>query len=293
MRRSSPVRLTSRLSDLFPRQSGWSSYSIAASGFAWLLTFAVMFATLPPAVAQSTPPLVHDAKVTALVAQILAATDANGIMAGGVLVSGKIRFSANGASYPIRIWTLGNDKSRTEIDLSNGTTISILNAGKGTFQDTSGKVRKLATANTIAQRVTILPSLSILREIQSPAIQTEWIGPVTDVQEPAVQFAVGWSSATSAKDIKESLKQTRTTFTVDPTTGRILTIAYQRTFEGGTPGTAIHRLAYSNFGAIPGISAAQTIVTTVNGQFFNRIDLDTITIQPPDPTKFTLAEVTK
>ena len=113
---------------------------------------------------QSPQLLSQDPRALQLIQQILFVSGPVIGPSTGTITQGTIQIAGDANTYPIRIYALGNNQSRTEIDRSNGTSVRILNSGKASFQSPGGKILYLNPLNTLSERIMHVPSASLMAE---------------------------------------------------------------------------------------------------------------------------------
>ncbi len=270
------------------------------------LVFAISAAILPICISnlglaqttsslgQSPLPLTQDPQAVALIRQVLSAAGQQVTASTITTTIGTIRLGADTALYPIRIYTMGNDHVRSEIDRAGGTSIRILNAGKGTFTSASGTIRQLALINTIAERVEHIPFLSLLADQDTANLEFQYLGTAQLNGMTVHGIAVSWSQAATASDQQELLTRTKITYYIDPTTLDILQIQYSRSAEEDSNALFHYQIVYSNYRAIAGHPIPTTVTTYLNGGFVSELTVNSFEENGAlPPSAFVLPEVTK
>jgi hypothetical protein len=222
---------------------------------------------------QELPPLSKDAQAEKLALQVLSANGPALPPGIGTVTAGTIQFAGNTDLVPVRILTQGTDRIRTEVDTANGTSVRIVNQGEGSFQWPNGRVIHLNPLNTLSERISHIPAFSILAEDALPNVKLEYIGPVQVFGVPVVQLAVSWSNAVTAKDQAEFLKRTRTIYSIDPATLRIIQIQFDRCAEHDTNALTHFRVMYSDYRTLNGRLVPTKVITFANDAFTSELHI--------------------
>jgi hypothetical protein len=189
---------------------------------------------------------------------------------------------------------MGDDHVRAEIDRQGGTSISILNAGKGIFTSASGGTRHLALLNTIAERVEHIPFMSLLADQDTAHLQYEYLGAAQLSGATVQKIAVSWSQASTASDQEELLKRTRITYCIDPSTLEILQIEYTRSAEEDSNALLHYKIVYSDYTALGGRRIPTTVTTYLDGAFLSELKVTSYLENASAPAAaFDIPEVTK
>jgi hypothetical protein len=239
------------------------------------------------------PPLTRAPKAIALAERMLSANRVQDDLIGTVIV-GTIRLGSKGDPLPIKVYTQGTSRSRTEISQSAGTSIKIHKDGFASFQPAVGKVVRLNPINTIGGGINVMPMLSLVREYASEHLQLEDIGMKSLGNVSVHQMAVSWSDALGLDDQTEFLKRTRTVYSVDPVTFRILQLDYDRCAERDTNVIVHYKIVYSNYRSFGDALLPSTVTTYTNEAVSSVLEISDFTSGVTnDPSLFELSGVTK
>jgi len=263
--------------------------------FAILLGAHTLFSQSGPVSGSSAPaPLKHDPQADALIQQVLLAAGPSTSAATVTETTGTIRFGTDATQYPARIYTMGNDHLRTEVDRSAGTTVLVLTAGQAAFTSASGQTRQLSLLNSITERVEHIPTLSLLADDPSDHLQTEYLGSGQLNGISVEKIAVSWSQADTANDQQELLKRTRVVYSIDAKTLRIVQIEYTRSAEEDSNALMHYRIVYSDYSNFAGRAIPDTVTTYLNGAFLSELKVSSFQENADLPARaFDLPEVTK
>lgn len=93
------------------------------------------------------------------------------MMTGKLTVGGEVP-----KTFSVVFKTLGTREVRIELTNEEGTRLRTLNGGQAVIQYPNGKIRKLLMNNTLPERVSHLPSFSLLAEASDPSVIIESAG---------------------------------------------------------------------------------------------------------------------
>jgi hypothetical protein len=182
----------------------------------------------------------------------------------GIIILGSIQLSGDSSARATRVYALGNTKVRTEIDQAGGTSVGVLNTGNASYQFPAGKVIRLNTANTLADRFALVPTLSLLAEYAANYVEVDYIGTAQIGTRNVQQIALSWSQADNAADQTEFLKRTRAVYSIDAATYQVVQMEYQHSPERNTNYEFRCRVGYSGYQVIQGRLVPTTVMTYVN-----------------------------
>ena len=229
------------------------------------------------ATSQSAPPNRKDPGAASLASQILAASGPTFSAETGSKTTGTITFAGDSNQYPIRIVARGNDRVRTEVDWSTGTSVRVINKGQGAFQNPAGRVIKFNPINSLSERISHIPALSLLSEFPMKNTEIRDEEPATVGGTVVVRISVAWSDAATKKDQDEFLKRTRVIYSVDPRTLQILQVEYSRSAENDTNAITHYRVVYSDYQMMSGRLVPALVTTFADDKLASELRITSYT----------------
>jgi hypothetical protein len=217
--------------------------------------------------------LPKDPQAISLVQNIIAASGLTVHDNVGSETLGTITLAGDNTPHPIRILTLGNNRSRIEIGRSQGKSIRVLNMGRGIYQSESGTVTHLNPLNTLSARIEHMPVLSLMSDYASPSVKLDYIGPGDVYGTKVVQFSASWSSADNDDDQRIFLSRTKVTYSIDPQTFRIVVMDYDRAAENDSKVVTHYRVIYGPYRREAGKDIPQTVSAYANNVFSSEIKI--------------------
>jgi hypothetical protein len=247
-------------------------------------------ATLPTSTAATTSPTSITAKDPAaslLAAKALAAMSAlsaDQLQSVQTIATGSISI-LGAAPQAITLKTRGTSQTRIELATGKGTITTILNADSGQRTSADSKVRRLREENTLGQRVTHIPALSLIAEAADAAME---IG-APDSSKDSFAGGAALSAANSfvlssakgpgnALDAANRTAATRATFTLDPVTGLVTKLHYRQVAENDSNYTFDVDVEYSDYRIIGGLVIPFKQRSYVNGKLESELLLSSAAI---------------
>ncbi len=156
-------------------------------------------------------------------------------------------------AYPITLKCKGTQKTRVEVQKSDGTNVRIMNQGQAVVEKSDGTVVKLVTNNTLAERVNHIPLLSILGEYQGGSIQVQYLG-VTRINGQNTDI-IGISLVPTTDPVQGPIyaSMTQTLFFVDQQTSLIDKVQYTNYAENNLSSTQTVEVYFNNYQLANGI----------------------------------------
>jgi hypothetical protein len=181
----------------------------------------------------------------------------------------------NGTEMPLSYKTKGTDKVRVEVQQPKGTSVYVLNGGIGQIRRTDGGIRHLLMNNTIAQRVSYIPALSLLAEYAKENISVDKPSyAVADDGRQRPTVAVSFAPASENEgDTASFAEMTRTQFTFDPDTGFVSQMEFTRTAENNVTAKEKVRIVFSDYKQINGIAVPFTQTTYASDRIESELQL--------------------
>jgi len=212
----------------------------------------------------------------------------------GIAILGSIQLAGDSSARAIRVYSLGNSKVRTEIDQAEGMSTGVLNSGKASYQFPTGKVIRLKSVNSVAERLNIVPTLSLLAEYAADYVQVEYLGTATVGSRDVQQIALSWSQADNAVDQAELLKRTRTVYSIDAINHQIVQIGFHRSPEQDTGSRIPYHIDYLGYQVMQGRLVPTAIATYINKKLFSVLSITSYREGPPlSQDSFTVQEATR
>jgi hypothetical protein len=156
------------------------------------------------------------------------------------------------------IKTKGNRMFRTELTRPTGTTTRIVNNGIGIIQAADGSIRHLLANNTLGERITHIPTLSILADYQDPTVSVENIGKTNLNGSEAAAIAL---RPLPYKDLPQwawDKMISKTTLFVDAKTGMVAKLSYLDFAENNSDSSATIDILLSDYAAVEGVMVPLT-----------------------------------
>jgi hypothetical protein len=244
---------------------------------ATLWTIVLLIAGTCKSPAQSVPTLRKDPQAIALAQAVLSAGGGPLSESTGVELSGTIQIGVDQSQYPIRVYALGSDRIRTEIDRSGGTSLRIVNGGNGAVRLASGTAFRLNGLNTIAQRLLLLPGQSLLAEFMSDNTQLEYLGTGVTAGHSVSEIAISWRDPDDLSAQSDLLSRTRTIYMIDSSTFEVTAIGYSSCAEEDSSSMTNYQVVFSNYKNLSGRQVPTTITTYANGIMTSIVSVENYT----------------
>ncbi len=207
------------------------------------------------------------------------------VMGGATLAQGSLDSVSTGtlviggptpAAFPITIKTKGTRKLRSELERPNGKGVRILNEGKAANIRADGRVRHLIRENTLAERISHIPLLSLLAEYQDAAVEVKLEAPVLVDGKPAAVVALSIVSVDLNNSVENPREATRTTFVVDAGTGFIAEVRYTSHAENDSTHTRPVVIRYSDYRQVSGLWVPFRQTTYLDGRLESELVLSSV-----------------
>src|SRR5438552_3919626 len=119
----------------------------------------------------TTTALTKDPQAMALAARALIAMGGQPSIADS-RATGSLTLASNPSSaLPIVLESQGTHKARTAVQRATGTSVRVMNGGAAGLQRADGSARTLLSKNSISERITYIPALSLLSEFQNANVE--------------------------------------------------------------------------------------------------------------------------
>jgi outer membrane lipoprotein-sorting protein len=168
-------------------------------------------------------------------------------------------------SYPITMKSKGTHETRADVLMSTGTNVRIVNQTQGAMQRPDGTFMPLAMNNTIGERVSYIPLLSLLSEYQNSNISLAYQGTAQVNGQSTNVIAVSFVPYTDLAQGPVFAAVTQTIFYVDKVTGLVDKVQYTNYDESGSGSTIKIEDYLTQYQAVSGISVPFHQTTYADG----------------------------
>jgi hypothetical protein len=180
-------------------------------------------------------------------------------------------------AFPVILKSRGTQKLRTELTTSKGVRLSIVNTGHGIIRQPDGSVRQLSDANTLAQRVSHIPALSLLSEYPQNTVALEYLGNLVVDGSTVDIVAVSLYLGATVKDAQSSQGRTRTLYYIDSKTGLVNRIDQLNYAENDPTDTQKLQTHLSDYRLVNGVAVPFLQETYAEGQPLFTLALNSVT----------------
>lgn len=199
------------------------------------LTFVLaLVVTAAPLAAQTVA--TKDPQAVAVAQQSISAMGGTTFPIQDCVVSGTLQYVTpkGTVTLPIVIKSKGTTQVRTEVQWPQGTRVRILNGGQGAILKSDGTVVWLLTNNTIAERASHIPVLSLLADAGSTSMEVLNSGTGAVSGRPTNIISISYVPTSDSKWAKFYRSTTLTLFHIDTTSGTIAKTEYLSFAENDT-----------------------------------------------------------
>ncbi len=246
------------------------AWRLKQSAVSCLFVFCTFFNPQAIAQIQDVPQPAKDPAAIALVQRSLAAMNTSAGALQDSVSRGTLKY--HGQQYPITFKTKGTTLIRVEVQKNNGTNIRIVNNGAGVFKPAAGPIRHLVAANTLAERVSHIPALSILAESQNANVGVQ----LKDVSATTGIGIVRLSLQINDRELKRLPDAGQCEFSIDSATGLVNKISFTNFSESDSPATANLEIVYSDYRVVSGIAVPFHQITYIDGVLDSEVLLDSV-----------------
>jgi hypothetical protein len=161
----------------------------------------------------------------------------------------------------------GLTRTRAEVQQPTGTSIRIVNGGRGAIQNPDGSIRNLTQVNLFGEHVSYIPIFSLLVEVQNPAARVELISMATANGTPDNVIAVGLAFSSDPQQAQIQQGLSRTLYYINSTTGLVDKTEYTYYSEAPRAGTPMQvQEAFSDYRSVGGVAVPFHRSTFVDGR---------------------------
>ncbi|MCI0349525.1 MAG: hypothetical protein L0Z53_08880 [Acidobacteriales bacterium] len=184
-----------------------------------------------------------------------------------------------GNVIPIALKTKGTNRVRLELQRPSGTTVRILNNGRGTMQRPDGTVRPLLMNNTYGERVGHIPAFSLLAENQVPTVELESLPEKVTAGQATDSVALSVVPTSDPEQAPHFRAQTRTTFEIDRATGFVTRMGYPLAAENDSNVVQQIEVEFSDYRVVAGVAVPFHQKSYANGKPEAELILDSVSFQ--------------
>ncbi|MCI0625316.1 MAG: hypothetical protein L0387_27345 [Acidobacteria bacterium] len=178
-------------------------------------------------------------------------------------------------TMPIIIKTKGTRRVRTELQTPKGQNIRILNEGRAVLTRPDGKIQELSMNNTLTERVSHIPALSLLAEYADPRVAVEYMGMQGVNGQPVEVIALRLTPRGALEKSEESRETASFRCLVD--SGRlVLKVEYTAYAENDSDVKQRVEVLFSDYQSISGVLVPFRQATYTNGKLESELVLASI-----------------
>lgn len=196
-----------------------------------------------------------------------------------ITLTGTLHLAGSETSMPLAIRSQGNARWRSELDTPQGHKVTVVNDGEGEVRHQDGRLTKLARHNTLHQRPTHIPCLSLAPEkMDAGYLRTDMIsGETLDVIE---------LSPKERPSVKKLADRMKVTLWISRGTGYLTKLQYINASEQDIDDMQTVEVAYSDYRLVDGV-AVPFRQTTTDGAMVLELKVDSVQMNA-SPADFTL-----
>jgi hypothetical protein len=177
---------------------------------------------------------------------------------------------------PIMYKTKGTHQIRVELQQSAGTVVRIVNNGQGILQKPDGSIVNLLMNNTLGERVTHIPVLSLLAENLDPAVKVQSKGSSTVNSSVTNDVGLSYVPNLASPDASAFEKMTQHIFHLDQSTGLVLKVDYQNCAENDTNACQKVETVFSDYRSVQGVLVPFVQTTSIDGEPYSQVVLKSV-----------------
>ena len=170
-------------------------------------------------------------------------------------VAGTIQHSRPDGSLRMHviIKSKGTKLLRYEVQTQNGTRLRILNRGRAVIHTPAGHVRQLSINNTLAERISHIPILSLLGDWADPAIEIQYVGPANNNGHSADVIALSYAPTVDPAGAALYRSFSRTQFYIDQSTRVLLKTEFKNFAENDSNSSQKVEITYTDYRLVNGV----------------------------------------
>lgn len=177
---------------------------------------------------------------------------------------------------PTTYKTKGTKQIRVELQQSSGTNIRIVNNGEGVVVRPDGSVIHLLMNNTLAERVTHIPVLSLLSENQEAAVTVQNAGSSAVNGSITNDVALSYVPNPASSNATDFAAMTRHVFHIDQKSGLVLKIDYKNCGENDPSACENVETVYSDYRSVQGVLVPFLQTTSTDGKPYSQVLLKSV-----------------
>ena len=171
------------------------------------------------------------------------------------------------SALPIVLESQGTHKARTVIQRANGASVRVMNGGSAGLRRGDGSTRMLLSKNSLGERITYIPAMSLLSEFQNANVE------VTLGSAPNT-FTLSYIPDFTKADFYRAA--TKTTYTMDPATGAVASMDVTN-FAEDNPGSGVpERTVFFDYRLVNGVMVPFHQTGYMNGKLQFDLTLDSV-----------------
>ncbi|MGH9531090.1 MAG: hypothetical protein ACRD2Q_01775 [Terriglobales bacterium] len=209
--------------------------------------------------------------ISAMAGTTLAQGNLDSVSTGTLLIGG-----SSPAAFPITIKTKGTRKVRSELERPNGKGVRILNDGRAAIVRADGKIRRLSRVNTVAERVTHIPLLSLLAEFQDADVEVKADAATMSDARPVAVVTLSLVAVDKNDPVENPREVTLTTFLIDASTGFVAEVRYTSHAENNPLDKRPVVIRYSDYRQVSGIWVPFRQTTYLDGKLESELVLGSV-----------------
>ena len=182
--------------------------------------------------------------------------------------TGTLTLASNPSSaLPIMLESQGTHKARTTVQRANGTSVRIMNGGAAGLQRSDGTTRTLLGKNSIGERISYLPVLSLLSEFQNANVEIA-LGSAPNT------FTLSCIPDSTKADFYRAA--TKTTYAADPASGLIISMEITNFAEEDPASGVPEKTVFSDYRLVSGVMVPFHQTGYMNGKLQFDLTLDSV-----------------
>ena len=231
-----------------------------------LLCLSVSLAALTSA-QTTTGVLTKDPQAIALAARALLAMGGQQAIADS-RTTGTLTLGSDPSSVlPIVLESQGTHKARTAVQRATGTSVRIMNGGAAGLQRADGSARTLLSKNSISERITYIPALSLLSEFQNANVEIA-------LSSVPNTFTLSCIPDSTKADFYRAA--TKTTYAADPASGLIISMEITNFAEEDPASGVPEKTVFSDYRLVSGVMVPFHQTGYMNGKLQFDLTLDSV-----------------
>lgn len=172
--------------------------------------------------------------------------------------------------------TKGTRQIRIELQKPSGTTVRIVNNGDGVILRPDGSVQHLLMNNTLAERVSHIPALSLLAENAEPVIKIDSLAYSTVAGSATKDVVLSRIPNMASPDASFYEQTTRHVFHIDSQSGLLLKMDYPNCAENDPGACSKVETLFTDYRNVSGIMVPFHQQTYIDGNLTSDLVLSSV-----------------